>query len=381
MGSPNHIRLRPPIRPRFAAIAAGLALALAASPPARAQEAAPVGVVAMQPTPIARSATFVGRVRAVERVDLRARVTGFLKEVLFTEGSLVQQGQILYRIEPDVFAAAVQMARGDLLHAQAVFANADIALKRAEELVKTAATPVATRDQRAADQKSAQGDIVAADAALRKAQIDLGYTEITAPIAGKIGRTSVTPGNVVGPDSGVLATIVRVDPIYVIFPVSQTQYLDVQRKEEVDPASLVVRLRFADGSVYDHTGTINFVDVTVDKTTDTITIRATFPNPKGLLIDGAYVQVSVEAGKPQDELVVPQSALLIDQEGPYVFVAQDGKAVVRRLRLGAEQGAGTVVDSGLKAGDLVIATGLQTLRPGQPVTPQPLPPPPAANGT
>ena len=177
-----------------------------------------MGVVIAAKQPVARSAEFVGRIEAIERVDLRARVTGYLDAVLFKEGDRVKEGDPLFRIDQAPFQAAVQQAQGALLRAQAEYTNASLQAQRARELVQTAVTSVAERDRRVADQEGAQGDVVTADANLHTAKINLDYAEITAPIAGNIGKTNVTKGNLVGPDSGVLTTIVSQDPMYVTFP-------------------------------------------------------------------------------------------------------------------------------------------------------------------
>ena len=193
--------------------------------------AIPVGTVAAELRPITQAKEFVGRVDAVEHVEITARVTGFLQDMLFKEGDLVKAGDVLYRIERDTFDAAVQQARGALLQAQGNYANATAQRARTEELAKTDTASRALLDQRVAAEKAAQGDVIIADANLRTANINLGYTEITAPIAGKVGRTSVTKGNVVGPDSGSLTTIVSIDPMYVTFPVSQREFLAIERLE------------------------------------------------------------------------------------------------------------------------------------------------------
>ena len=336
-------------------------------------QAVPVGVIVAERQPVSQGSEFVGRVNAIERVDLRARVTGFLDAVLFKEGSIVKEGDKLFQIDPAEFEAAVQQARGDLLKAQGAFANASAQLQRTEELVRTDAASRATKDQRQAEVTNSQGSIVAADAALKRAQLNLDYTSITSPIAGRIGRTTLTKGNVVGPDSGVLATVVSENPIYVTFPVSQRKFLDVQRAAGAGPTpdQLAVRLRFSDGTEYPEKGKINFVDVTVDRATDTVAVRATFPNPKNLLVDGQFARVRVEGQNPQERVLLPQSALLLDQEGAYVMLVEGGKVAVRRLKLGGEVGRNTIVEDGLKGGEQVIVTGLQSVRPGQAVTASP----------
>jgi len=355
-----------------------LAVVLLASitTPSYSQGPAParVGTVIAQESPIVRGLEFVGRVEAIQRVDVRARVTGYLDSVLFKEGDAVKEGTPLFRIEQDAFQAAVQQAQGALLRAQADYANATLQAQRAEELVKTNVTSVAERDRRVADQKKAQGDVVTADANLRTAQINLGYTDIATPISGEVGRTSVTKGNVVGPDSGVLTTIVSQDPMYVVFPVSQRDFLNIQGERAKIGEHLVVKIVFSDGQAYPETGKINFVDVTVDQATDSVTVRATLPNPAGKLIDGQLVRVLVQGEKPDMRILIPQSALIADQQGVYVFVVEDGKAVVRRLKTGGEHGSDAIVQEGLKPGEQVIAEGMESLRPGAPVAPSPVQP-------
>lgn len=286
-----------------------------------------------------------------------------------------KKGAPLFRIERDTFEAAVQQAQGDLVKAQGQHAFAVVQRKRAEELVKTSSTPVATRDQRIAEEKIAQGQVMTAEAALRTAQINLSYTDIAAPITGRIGRTSVTVGNLVTPDSGAIATIVSVDPMYVTFPVSQREFLSLEQhghSASSGTSRVHVRLTFSDGSVYPHSGTINFIDVTVDRRTDTIMVRATVPNPDSRLVDGQLVQATLEQKEPEAKVVVPQAALLADQQGAYVFIVQGGKAEIRRLKLGADKGPNVVVEQGLQGGEQLVVQGLQTLRPGAPVSASPL---------
>jgi membrane fusion protein (multidrug efflux system) len=321
-----------------------------------------------------RSAEFVGRVEAIERVDVRARVTGFLQQVDFKEGDIVKEGDTLFQIEPDSFDAAVQQARGALLQAQAQFANASAQRARTEELVKTDTAARATLDQRVAAEKTAQGDVITADANLKTAIINLGYTKIVSPITGEAGRSKLTKGNVVGPDAGVLVTVVSRDPMYVTFPVSQREFLAIEQRggnRREAGAALTVRLRFSDNSTYAETGRINFVDVAVNRATDTVLVRATVPNPKGSLIDGQLVRVAVEADTPQEQIVIPQAAVILDQQGPYVFAVESGKAAVKRIKLGVETGASFVVTDGLKPGDQVVVQGMETLRPGTAVTASP----------
>jgi membrane fusion protein (multidrug efflux system) len=346
--------------------------------PASAQQndapAVPVGVVKAEKRPVERTAEFVGRVEAIERVDVRARVTGFLEEVQFREGDLVRKGAKLYKIEQGLFQANVEQAQGALQRSQGALTLANVQKDRAEDLLaKNAGTAVA-RDQAVAQQQQASGQVLSDEAALETAKINLGYTEITSPITGRIGKTNVTKGNVVGPDSGVLTTIVSQDPMYVSFPVSQRDILRAQQEtHKVDVKGIKVRIRFADGSLYDQIGEINFVNVSVDRSTDTVLVRATIANPSGMLIDGQFVSVVLEGAKPQEKIVIPQAALITDQEGVYVFAVEDGKAVVKRLKLGDRSGTGVVVEQGLSPGQLVVVDGLQSLRAGTQVRATPVP--------
>lgn len=363
----------------FAGLALATLLAIAPISTGLAQPAPatiPVGTVMAEKRSIERTADFVGRVDAVNRVDIRARVTGYLEQVLFQDGQFVKEGMPLYRIERGPFEAAVEQAQGALEGAQGTLQNATVQRQRAEDLLRSAAGSVAVRDQRVAEEKSAEGNQTIAEANLKTAQINLGYTEITAPIAGRIGRTRLTKGNVVGPDSGVLVQIVSSDPMYVTFPVSQREFLNLKATAVTDETKApFVSIKFADGSAYDQRGRVDFVDVSVDKATDTVLVRAKIPNPDGRLIDGTLVRVTVQGDKAEEKVLVPQSALIADQQGGYVFAVEDGKAVVKRVKIGAEVGAYVVVEQGLAGNEQIVVEGMQNLRPGSPVLASPVTPP------
>ena len=329
-----------------------------------------VNVITAEKRPVTESVRFVGRIQAIERVDIRARVTGYLENVLFKDGEQVKTGTPLYRIERGPFEAAVEQAKAAKLRAQAQLDNAVLQLQRAEDLLKTSATSVAVRDDRLAAQKAAQGDLTSAEAALRTAEINLAYTDINSPIDGRIGRTAVTRGNVVGPDSGVLTTIVSSNPMYVTFPVSQREFIRIfPRGRDLRSAAndSKVIIQPSSGPAYPHPGKIDFIDVKVDQATDTVAVRATVPNPESRLVDGQLVQVSVEGDKPEERIVVSQAALIADQQGIYVFIVEDGKVAIRRLKVGQTVGGSIVVTEGLTGGELVVTAGMQGLRPGLPV--------------
>jgi membrane fusion protein (multidrug efflux system) len=312
----------------------------------------------------------------MNRVEIRARVKGYLDAVLFKEGELVQEGAPLYRIEKGLFQAAVEQAEGALEASKAQYQLAIKNRERQEDLTKKDVGTAKALDEAVATEGQTKGAVLTNQASLTTAQINLGYTDITAPIAGKVGRTALTKGNVVSPESGVLTVIVSQDPMYVTFPVSENEFTRYDKGgQPIDIKSIKVQVRFADGSIYDQVGEINFVGVSVDQATDTVTVRATMPNPKDRLIDGQFVQVRLESGTPDEKIVIPQSALIADQQGVYVFVVEDGKAVVKRVKPGGEIGPDVVVAEGLSGGEQVIVEGLQAVRPGIAVRASPLPQP------
>lgn len=343
-----------------------IALAVAFSSGAFAQEREiPVGTFKAEAVPVEKSLDFVGRVEATNRVEVRARVQGFLENMLFKEGDFVSAGAKLYEIEKGQYAADVEQAEGALMRSKAAKVLTTIQLQRAEELLQRQAGTQVARDQAKAADDQAAGQIKSDEGSLALARINLGYTDIRSPINGKVSKTNVTKGNVVGPNSGVLTMIVSQDPMYVTFPVSQRDFLRVQKSgQSVDTKAIKAKIYFSDGSAYDQVGLLDFVDVTVDRTTDTVLVRATMPNPKTALVDGEFVRVVLEAGQSQDKIAIPQSALIADQGGVYVFIVDNGKAAVRRVKTGGELGTKVIVDEGLKAGDLVIVDGLQGVRPG-----------------
>jgi membrane fusion protein, multidrug efflux system len=355
------------------------AIFAAACSVAAAQSTSPPPAVSVTPV-VSRQVTetgdYIGRITAIDKVDVVARVPGFIEERNFTEGQQVKKGDLLFRIEQATYKAAVEQARATLARAKATEMNAKLQLERGKELVRNQNIPQATVDQRAADQAAAQASVLEAQAALEQAEINLGYTLIRAPIDGRIGLATFTVGNLVQPSSGKLATIVSQDPIYVIFQISQRNVLEYRRRlaESEKNTHVTLHIRLPNGSVYPQPGISNFLDVQVDPTTDTVAVRAQVPNPEGLLIPGGVVGVTVERGAPRTALTVPQSAVLLDQAGRYVLVVDETKKVEqRRITTGVEQGRNIVVTGGLKEGELVIIEGIQKVRPGQIVTANVLP--------
>jgi membrane fusion protein (multidrug efflux system) len=366
------------------AIGLGVTAAARAQPAASAPPA--VGVVEAIKRPITETSEFLGRVEAVSRVNVVARVTAFLEKRLFNEGSEVKQGDELYRLERGPFEADLAAKKAQVAQLQATLENARLTTERAHTLLGGPAGQQSTYDAAIANQRSLEAQVQAAQAQVQASQINLDYTDIRSPIDGRIGRTSVTEGNVVSPASGVLTTIVSQDPMYVVFPVSVRQGLEL--RERYTPkggiTAVVIKLRLPDGRVYDQTGKVDFVDNTIAQSTDTFTVRGVIPNvtrhnlsdaaggPVRELTDGEFVTVMVEGVQPVEVLAIPRAAVLSDQQGDYVFVVgADNKAEQRRIQLGQSTPTMASVLSGLSPGDKVIAEGLQRVRPGQPVSPGP----------
>ena len=356
----------------LAAGAGWLLFGTSAKPPpaAAAQPPAPaVGVRLATMKGVSQSFEFVGRVKAIEKVDLRARVEGFLEKVLFREGQDVKTGELLYQIEKVQFQAAVDQAKANLAVAEAALTNAKVEYERSTELVKRNFTPQSQVDANKAALDSAAGRVMQAKAALTQAQVNLDYTDIRAPIDGRIGRTAYTVGNLVNPASGVLATIVSQDPIYVLFPVSVRDLeaiREARRKEEGGMAKIDIRVRLPSGQEYAQRGVWNLTDPQVDPQTDSLVMRATIPNPDRTLTDGQFVTAIIRERQEAPRLVVPQAALQVDQSGYYVLVVNDQhKVEQRRVQTGPQRGTDVVVTSGVKEGEHVMVDGIQKVRPGQ----------------
>lgn len=345
----------------------------AAAQPAGQAPPPAVTVVTIAERDITPTVTFTGRIVAVDKVELRARVDGFLRERLFTEGGDVDAAQALFRIERERYAAGVEAAEGGVLAAEGTLRLAEVEVDRQGTLVQRQAAAQARLDEAEAKRKQAQGSLMEARAQLEQAQLNLSYTEITAPFAGRIGRATYSVGNFVGPASGSLATLVSQDPIYIDFPVTVRELLAVResaRAGGTDPREIAVRIELANGVPYPEIGRINFADVTVSSGTDTITIRATIANRDRDLIDGALATVRVETGKAEKRLVVPQNAVQFDQSGRFVLkLDKDNKVQVQPIKVGDTVGVLFAVTDGLATGDRVITEGLQKVRPGIVVTP------------
>ena len=357
---------------RACLIAALLTLcAFPISPRAQQPAAAPAVLVqAAEQRSLARHSEFVGRADAPEKVDVRARVRGYLGARLFQDGDPVKKVQAVFTIEKDTFEAAVEQKKAQLASAESSFNTADLQLRRGLELIRTGTIPQAQLDQRQTERDRTKGAVLEAQAALKQAEIELSYCEIKSPIDGRIGRAVVSPGNLIGPDTGVLVTIVQEDPMQVLFSVSQREMLEARREQETT-GTLLARIRLADGSIYPREGRLDFIDVQVNTQTDGQIVRASFPNPREDLVTGQTVRVIIEEKVGQKFVVIPQTAVAIDQAGSYVFIVGANNVVEqRRIRTGSAQDGLLPVDEGVKPGERVVIQGQQRIRAGMTVTPQ-----------
>ncbi|MGA0565150.1 efflux RND transporter periplasmic adaptor subunit [Ancylobacter sp. VNQ12] len=355
-----------------------LAQTPAGAPPA-------VGVVTVEPTEVTESTEFNGRIEAVDRVNIVARVSAFLEEQLFREGADVKKGDILFRLERPPYEADVDAKRAAVSQAQAQLDNADLAFERADQLRKSGSGSQTALDNAVAAQRTAAAQLRASEAALRASEISLGYTEIRSPVDGRIGRASVTIGNVVSSSSGTLVTVVSQDPMYVTFPVPTRKLIELQEKGGAAKA-FRIRLRLPDGRFYDQIGVLDFVDVSVAGATDSITLRGTIPNPMRAngqreLFNDEFVRVVLESVTSRRVLAIPRAAVMTDQQGNFVYVVNaDNIAEIRRVGLGQSTADTAVILEGLAEGERVVVEGIQRVRPQTPVTPEPMQSPMAKQG-
>jgi len=347
-----------------------------------------VGVIKVERRPMAESYDFNGRIEATNSVNIEARVTAFLEKRLFVEGSEVKKGDLLYGLERPPFQADVDAQKAAVAQAEAQLENANIALWRAQDLLQKNAGTQATFDNAQATQRSAAAQLKSAQAHLETSQINLDYTEIRAPIDGRIGRTSVTIGNVVTPTSGTLATLVSQDPIYVVFPVPTRRALEL-REQYADKGgfdALKIRVRLPDGRIYGQTGKLDFSNNKIAQDTDTLLLRGVIPNPVlgsetagGVrlreLVPDEFVTALIESVQPRQVIAVPRAAILADQQGTYLYVVDEHNvARQRRVQLGQSTPETAAIVNGLKEGERIVVEGIQRVRPNSPVAPAPASP-------
>ena len=309
-----------------------------------------------------------GRIQSVSRIDIVARVSGYLTKSYFKEGDVVKKGQILFEIEPQEYQLAANKAKANLDNAQAQLIYYEKQLTRAKELVKQDYIAKAKYDEVLAQRDSYKAQVSMYRSAYQDALRNLSYTRVKAPVDGQVGMIKVTVGNYVTAQSGALTTLNSVDPIYVTFPLDAKNYTELLRIDKTSAVNRNVDLYFSTGSKYKFSGIQNFHDNNVDPTTGSILMRATFPNPKGLLINGNYATVYIYSKEKENVPVVPQIAVLENPQYKYVYkIDEKGLPQIQKIETFGQDGKDWVVKSGLKAGDRVIVLGIQGVIPSRPV--------------
>ncbi|MGE0806440.1 MAG: efflux RND transporter periplasmic adaptor subunit [Burkholderiaceae bacterium] len=376
-------RLRLPAALLMAALALSACNRGGDAPAAAAGGAPPppaVGVVTVNPQATPVTAELPGRVDSTRIAEVRARVPGVVLQRVFREGSDVRAGQLLFKIDPQPLQAELDSVLAAQQRAEAALYQARVVAERYEPLVKANAISKQEYDNAVAAQKLAQADVAAAQAAAQRARLNLGYATVNAPISGRIGRALVTEGALVGQGEATpMALIQQLNPIYVDFtqPVSELARLraafDAGSVKQLSGRQARITLRLDDGSEYPLTGRLLFSDVSVDRSTGQVSLRAEFPNPRQLLLPGMYVRVRLEQGINETALRVPQQAVqrAADGSASVYVVGANGQLETRTIKTGSAFGDEWIVTEGLKAGDTVVVEGFQKIRPGAPVQPVP----------
>lgn len=337
-----------------------------------------VGYVTLSAQQVALSAELPGRTTASLMSDVRPQVSGIIKARLFQEGALVKAGQVLYQIDPAPYQAAYDQAKADVESAQAAVVNAALKDQRYAELRQIEGVSKQDADDAASSHTQAVASVSLKKAALETARINLDYTQVRAPITGRIGISAVTPGALVTANQDTaLATIRSLDPIYVDVTQSSAQILELRRQLAAGgghPGSTQVSLKLEDGTQYAQSGVLKFQEVAVDESTGTVTLRAEFPNPNGVLLPGMFVRAEVEEGVEPQGILAPQQGVAHDDRGnaTALVVGADGKVEQRTLEVGLTQGSNWRVIQGLSAGDHLIVEGTGKVRAGQQVTAVPV---------
>ena len=373
------LRERPSAMKPFLAVGLAATLLLGACSGAEAPPApqpVPVRTVTIASQSVPNVIELPGRVEPVRVAEVRARVTGIVQQRLYEEGTDVRAGQPLFRIDPRELRASYAQTQAALQRAQATAANARAVVDRYRPLVEENAISGQEYDAALAASREAQANVAQIRAQLEASSLQLGYTTVRAPIAGRVGRAQVTEGALVSQAEGTLMTrIEQISSVYVSFAQAASEVIRIRRAIAAGEINLdendrvEVRLTFSDGTEYPVSGFIDFLAYSVDQETGTVELRAEFPNPQNLLLPGEFVRARIFAGQVQNGLTVPQRAVSLTEDGGTVFVVDGkGQAAIRPVKLGAMVDGRWIVESGLKVGDRVIVSNLQKIRPGAPVT-------------
>ncbi|UPG85871.1 efflux RND transporter periplasmic adaptor subunit [Luteibacter aegosomatis] len=352
------------------AVAVASAIWLSAGGPTRAAEpaAAPpapeVTVAQVLLRPVTDSASFTGRVQAVDTIDVKARVSGYIDSTHFHEGATVKKGDLLFTIDPRPYKAEADRLAANLVQAKAEAKNADANAARGAKLVAQHAVSQEEADRLDTAAASARAQVASVQAALDAARLNLSFTEVRAPVDGRVSNQRITPGNLVTP-SDTLTSVVTVDPMYVYFDVDEQTFLKLDRLRRQNGRAPEVQMGLADESGYPHAGKIDFIDNQVRAGAGTIRLRAVFPNADGAFTAGLFARVELRSGNPVPRALIDDKAVGTDLGNKYVYVVgKDKKVAYRRVSTGALVDGLRVVDDGLGADDVVVVNGLQHVRPG-----------------
>lgn len=365
--------------------------ALAADQPAAGADKTPpppaVVVAAVETQLVDHHGRFIGTIQAIQQVSVQARVEGFLDEVAFDQGSLIKTGQLLYQIEQAPFQAQLDAANAelasavaevakseaDLLDAQAQFERFSALVKKGDTSQSEFDRSRAQRDMAQANVDKAKAAVLQAQADIKTAQINLGYTTIASPIDGRIGATAYTVGNLVGPNSKVLSTVVQLDPIRAVFSIPSADFVRIA-ETAVTPGenfeNYVPELVLPTGATYAQKGKIAFVDNQINASTGSIAIYADFPNPEGVLLPGQFITALIHTAEQKRQPVIPAGAVIQTKDGQQVYVVgPDNRVALRTIKTGSQMGTGFVVDAGLKEGEIIVVSGIQKIKAGMVVAP------------
>ena len=355
---------------------AALAAALSACGNQEQQAAPPppeVGVLTVQPTTVALEQDVSGRLAAFRTADVRARVPGVLERRVYTEGTDVREGDVLFIIDPAQLQASLGAAQGQQAQAQAQYTNAKVAADRARQIAPTNFISKSDLDNALANERSAEAVLQAARSAVQTAQINLGYATVRAPISGRAGKQQVTEGALVGQgDVTLLTTIDQIDPLYINFQMSAADFNRIRALPLDRENAGQVQIILGDGSVYEQPATMDFSGNVIDPNTGNVQLRASLPNPDGRLLPGSFVSLRANMGQQSGVFQVPQAAVLRDAQSAYVYVVGEGDAVVRKnVRTDRAANGQWIIGEGLAAGDRVIVSGVQKATPEAVVNPVP----------
>ncbi|WP_445403544.1 efflux RND transporter periplasmic adaptor subunit [Acinetobacter vivianii] len=342
-----------------------------ATPTASSPPAATVDVASVVSQTITDWQEYSGRLEAIDQVDVRPQVSGKLIAVHFKDGSLVNKGDLLFTIDPRPFEAELNRAKAQLASAEAQVTYSSANLGRNQRLIQSNAIAHQELDQAENEARSANANLQAAKAAVETARLNLEYTRITAPVSGRISRAEVTVGNVVSAGNGaqVLTSLVSVSRLYASFDVDEQTYLKYISNQR-NSAQVPVYLGLANESGFSREGYISSIDNNLNTTSGTIRVRATFDNPKGVMLPGLYARIRLGSGQPRAAILISPTAIGVDQDKRFVVVVDaKNQTAYREVKLGAQQDGLQIINSGLQVGDHIVVNGLQRIRPGDPVKP------------